>query len=480
MKLIFLGRIAQAIVAFAALRIITTLLTPDEMGRWAILMATISFFVLGFVNPVGMFINRRLHTWIENGTIRKYMQYYAGYLILLAMMASIALAILGGFHEVIPGMPIAWVITLVGISIVFSTLNQTFIPSLNLIGHRGWFVILTLATLLLGLLASVIFVTQLSAKAESWQFGQLVGQVIVAGVAWSIFFSMIKRTNATATTSSYLITRQKMTTIFAFSWPLSIAVLLTWVQTQSYRFMVQESIGLEELGMFAVGYGISASLIGIFESIVSTYFLPGFYKQTSSNNRQQQLAAWQDYAEAMLPALILTVAVIVSMAQELTDVLLDAKFHAASQYIIWGALAEMMRVFIATYALVAHAHMNTRALVIPNLIGAVAAPAFVFSFVPHMGGDGVGLALMLAGLLVLLASKYIFVRKFAIRTPWKSLVTALLVSLLLVLLLSTIHTVFEYDPSLYTSLAWLMASGVILLGLLFLFLRPHLRKGDLL
>src|SRR5580698_3094950 len=60
---IFVGRGAQFLLALATVRVGTTLLSPAEMGRVSLVVTTTGFFIFLLVNPVGMFINRRLHSW---------------------------------------------------------------------------------------------------------------------------------------------------------------------------------------------------------------------------------------------------------------------------------------------------------------------------------------------------------------------------------------------------------------------------------
>ena len=72
--------------------------------------------------------------------------------------------------------------------------------------------------------------------------------------------------------------------LFHFAWPVAISVGFNWLQTQGYRFLMADTLGLVDLGLFVVGYGISAGLIAAFESVLTTYFQPKFYKNVSRNN----------------------------------------------------------------------------------------------------------------------------------------------------------------------------------------------------
>ena len=124
---------------------------------------------------MGLFINRWPHVWVEHGRLHRYLMYYTTYLIISVLVAGL---IYGAafFYEFVPGMSTIWILGLVMGSMVFATLNQTFIPSLNLLDYRGWFVLLTLGSVSLALLMSVGFAYWWGETAQMWLAGQLLGQ----------------------------------------------------------------------------------------------------------------------------------------------------------------------------------------------------------------------------------------------------------------------------------------------------------------
>jgi len=474
---IFFGRVAQAILSLVMLRVMTSMLSPEEAGRWALLIAVISFFVLGFVNPVGMFINRRLHTWVEFGKIRYYMLYYVGYLVLGAILVSAVLYASSFLYTPVPGMSLLWMIALVVCSIVFATLNQTYTPSLNLLGYRGWFVALSIVTVIISLLASFSLVYWFTPRAELWQMGQLTGQAALAVVGGVLFFHFAeKHKKKNSDMKSLQLSMAKLMVLFGFAWPLVISVLLTWVQTQSYRFLVQDVIGLQALGLFVIGYGVSAALISSFESVISAYFIPIFYKRISSENEHEQAQAWSEYASVMLSSLLIIVGVMVAFSHEIALVLLDESFASAAQFIVWGALAELARVVVGVYALLAHAGMDTKKLIVPNMIAAISAPLFILMFVPSWGANGVGMALALAGGCAILSSHVLLSKSFNIMMPWKKLSLAGGLSLMFIGAGVFIHTVFGMSTAWGASLFRLGFVGASLLCVLYVLLRSDINR----
>ena len=185
-------------------------------------------------------------------------------------------------------------------SLFFNTINQTAIPSLNLLEYRGRFIVLTLVTILVGLASSFLLVKAFEPNAEFWLLGLLIGQTVISLIGVKMLFNKLH-----PEVSVDKPTQIHFKLLFAFAWPVAISVGLNWVQTQGYRFLIVDSLGLEALGLFVAGYGISAGLLAAFESVLTTYFQPRLYKRVNNNNIAEQTLAWNKYAAAILPSLIL-------------------------------------------------------------------------------------------------------------------------------------------------------------------------------
>lgn len=400
MLIIGLGRLIQFVILLATLRVATSILPPEEMGKISIVTGFISFFALFLLYPVGMFMNRRLLQWNQIGIAKKYFKYFFAYLFIVTLVSGCLLAILFGLSTRLDDLfSMKWLVFLVCGNLIFATINQVSIPGLNLIGSRGIFVILTILTYSLSLGFGVILSINFGGNAEYWLSGILIGQVVIGLVGLKLFFAKLK--NDGSKRSSY-ISLDKVKNLYRFAWPLSLAAGLSWIQSQSYRYQMEEFLGLEDLGLFFSGYIISIGLIAGFDSIISAYFLPIFYKKLTDPALSNM--AWRQYAHVAIPSLLITGFLIIATAPELAQLLLGAKYQAASQFIIFGAICEVSRVASGVYGLAAHAHMQTRKLLYPNLISAIATIFLVWFFMPIYGTQGIGIALILSSMIFLLLS----------------------------------------------------------------------------
>jgi O-antigen/teichoic acid export membrane protein len=404
------------------MRVATTILSPEEMGRVSLVLTTIAFFALFLVNPVGMFINRRLHAWQASGVARHNLIRYVNYLLLVALLSAIGSVLFYMIGVADFGINIGWLVFLVCGSLLFNTINQTAIPSLNLLGDSRSFVLLSTASIALSFVCATSLVQIMQPVAQYWLLGLLLGQTLLGMIGAMVLFTQLKKTGSIHLPPA--IHRQHLQVLFSFAWPVAIAAGLAWVQGQGYRYLMDGQLGLAQLGLFVAGYGISAGMIAGFEAVLTNYFQPRLYRDVSMDHPVGQAQAWQRYAAAVIPSLLMTVAFIVILAPELTHILLGEKFQTAADYVVWGALAEAARVLMGVYSLIAHVYMQTRWLILPNLIGAVLSIILCGLLIPIFGAAGAGMGLVLSGFVVVVTMHVLLVRRVSGGVPIRLILMA--------------------------------------------------------
>lgn len=454
------------------LRVATTLLSPEEMGKVSLALTTIAFFAMFLVNPVGMFINRRLHAWQANGSARAYLERYAGYLIGVALLAAISLPLFNLSGLVNFGMPIGWVVVLVCASLIFNTINQTSIPSLNMLGDTRRFVALSVATLAASFVCAVTLVETVQTSAQYWVLGLLLGQMLLAVVGTQMLFAKLGLQGAPITASPG-IRGLNLQVLFDFAWPVALAAGLGWVQLQGYRYIMESHLGMAQLGLFVAGYSISAGMIAGFESILTAYFQPRLYRDANKGPPEEQAQAWRRYASAVIPSLILTVALIVLLAPEFTRILLGERFQGAASFVVWGALAEAARVLAGVYSLIAHVYMRTRWLIVPTAVGAALSIVLCVLLIPPLGAQGAGIALALAGFVVVALLHILLAHRAGGSVPLHTLGQAALAAVALCAAALGMRALFNTaDWAVVISV--IVITGLVYLGLLYRLLRQHL------
>lgn len=380
MILTLAGRLLQFALMFVSLRLMTTYLPPIEMGKLSLITTGTTFFALFLINPVGMFINRRLHAWTESGRFQHYFHVFVLYVLGVAWAGGLLGAMIAAWKFAQFSIDPLWAGLLILGSLLFNTLHQTLIPSLNLLGRTRSFVVLTVGTLCVALGFSVIGVRVFGPTVEHWLIGALLAQALFSGMAYWFFFS-----NPTEPSNTTSVTSAKVKGLFRFSWPVALSVVLAWCHQQGYRFVLAELSGVEALGFFAVGYGVAAALMGALEMVLTTWFQPAFYKAVGSLDAQDQEQSWAHYAAKMLPLSVLGLSVLVASVDYLSPLMLGPQYQGVTSFIMLGALAEWGRIVLGVFTLEAHAKMQTMRLVAPNLLAAVVSNGLIVAAVPHFG-----------------------------------------------------------------------------------------------
>ncbi len=467
------GRAAQFILLLVTMRLATTYLSPVEMGRLSLITAVTAFVTLLLVNPVGMFINRRFHAWETLGRTRFYFKLHWLYLAAISVLIAGALVVLNNAHEFDFQLSTSWLLVLVCGSVLFNTINQTVIPSLNLLELRGLFVFLSLATIAAGLGIALMLVQGFGATAEFWLLGLLLGQIIFAVIGTQTFFGKLE-----PQVQADLPGKSHLRVLFDFAWPVAISVGFNWLQTQGYRFFVADSLGLEALGLFVAGYGISAGLMAAFESVLTTYFQPRFYKVVSNNQQDEQVRAWKKYASAILPSLVLVIFILIGLAPELTRFIVGSDYQSASQYVAWGVLAEGARVAAGVYSMSAHARMKTKLLLLPNLIGAVVCIGLIWAFTQRFGVHGVGFARALAGVAMVVAMHYLMVKVLEMKLPYCMLLKSIVMGLVLLLIATAGRWLLGGTQSLWAAGGLIIVTGMAYLTMFYWLIFSFLPRHD--
>ncbi len=469
---IVVGRIAQILLLVLTMRIATTLLAPAEMARVFLISSAVALYASLLLNPVGMFMNRRFHAWNTAGKVCYYYNYFWWYLLGISVIAAASLATLSIVSLLMFHTGLIWLVLLIFSSLLISTVNQVVIPGLNLLGHRTWFVYLTLATTAMSLVMAIFMVILAKPSAEYWIVGLLLGQLLIGFLGGKIFYNKINSPIRIVGTLSK-VNNNHIRLMWKFTWPILISAGLIWTQTQSYRFIMENSLGLAALGLFVAGYGISAAIIAGFESVFTTYFQPIFYKHVSGEDITEQGRAWSNYASAILPSLLLVGFFVVAAAPELTRLLLGGGYSLSSKFVVWGAIAELARVANSVYGMVAHARMKTKILLLPNAIGVVVSITMILWLMPVYGATGVGFALALAGIAVFIAT-YLATRTELVTTlPYRTLIQSVAVGVALVVVATSARQLMGSE-GIVAALMLLTLLSVIFLLAQYWILRPYL------
>jgi O-antigen/teichoic acid export membrane protein len=466
---IMLGRGLQAVTGVVAIRLLTSFLPPEEAGRCFILLSLSDFFALFLISPMGNYINRKTHEWHRNGTIQNNLHLYWLYLLGVALFAFFFLLLLESTVGLGIDITWLWLLALVAGGLLFNTANVTVTTILNMLGNRIWFVIFTLLTLWVGLGLSFFFTSKINTQAEYWLAGVILAQFLIFFLSYRYLTRSLNRSRNEPRPGLPSIPKfSTMLPPFHFAWPLAIVAGLSWVQSQSYRFVLGHFGGLEALGLFAVGYGIAASITIVFESIFDQYYFPIFYKEVSTADLEGRKTSWNRFAAYLFPGALVMTAFIIACAPYLIKLLVAPQFHEAGRFILWGGLAELTRLLARGFSMMAHAEMKTTWLIPASITGAIVALGGVLALAQWDPQGGTGIALTVAGFAMLLHLAIRLHKEVAFNLPWRRIFISIALSApLLVVLLVYVNPLIG-QPTYVQAIMVLVIAGSYLAAVQYL------------
>ena len=376
--IVLIGRVLQIGLSLVSVRMYTTFLSSSEVGNLYLINTFVNFFGLCLINPVGMYINRKLHKWTDDKTVLNYFFILNVYLVSLSLFSIAIVYLTNRFFGVAGSIDIKLLSLFIMLNIYFNTWNQTIVPSLNMLNHRKSFVAFTLLTLSIGLACSVAVVIAVKPSAVLWLSGQLLAQAIMTMVAF-LYFRKITAAVFDSGFTLRIVSRENFSYLLSFAFPLGVTTFFMWVQNQSYRMIVEKYLGLEFLGMIGLGLGVALSISAAVESLAQQVYYPVFYREINTTDPVKRSEAWDRMAQITIP-IYLSVALMVScLAPYLVKILVNEKFSQVWVFVIYGSWVEFCRVTTNILSSVAHSEMQTKSLIKAYFAGGLVASLGVYA-----------------------------------------------------------------------------------------------------
>lgn len=368
--LILLGRLVQFALMFLTVKVMTTLLGPEQYGLLSLYLAVNLLFGFVFVNPVGTYINRHLVLWKNEGSLFSKFKLFLPYWFGVAGVCVGALLLLRHLGVSFVDEP-TWALLLCSLLVLSSTLFNTLVPSLNLLGHDKPFVVLTVAGSLLILVLSSLAVSSQGGFAEHWLLGMVAAHFVIVLIGLYVYRRIGYHSEHPKTdTLQHLV----FESVIPYAWPVLLYTALIWSSFQGYRFVIEDTFSLLQLGLVVAGYSVAIQVLAATEQIANTWFLPRFYAQCDAQSQAVQSNAAAEYLCAFtLPILLAAVAVLTGV-DLLIKAMLGPAFQSTQQYLIIGVVIEVFRIVANAAGLRFHQTHQTKKLIGP----AFAALVFIF------------------------------------------------------------------------------------------------------
>jgi O-antigen/teichoic acid export membrane protein len=461
MAAIFLGRAGVALAQIIIVRISTELLSPAQLGGISQLGSLAWFFCIVFTVPVGMYITRGFLEWNDAGILRDYLRRYLVYILVATFVAAILSGSIQMRWQLISGFSAVSVVLLISIYMFSSPVSALGTTGLNLVNQRIQFAFFSNVPVWIALGISPVLFRRYSDPAF-WIFGQYIGLSIACLSCWALW-----RYLRTSISVSELTPRKVMPfnffSIFHFSWPVMIASVMWWMQSQSYKFVLDRIHGIDNVGLFTVGYSMVIVPIGIYEGLFGQFYQPFFFRELKGQNMQGVANAWNNYARAYLPGLAVFGVYVAAGAPFLARVLLGEAFRNVAIHVaLLGVIIEIMR---AAGGMISHlgvAKVDNRITILPTVVGALLAPTGVYFLGRFEPIIGTVVGLFIAGFVVIVIIIITSRRALPIVWPVRRIVTGFLLSVPLAVGLHIASQLIP-EPGTVVSLFVLVIGGAYVL-----------------
>ena len=422
----------QIVAQIMSIRIATSLMTPSNLGTVNQIISISSLFCSALIAPVSLYIGRGFVEWCESGVLTKYLLQFMKYVFLVTIFSVSVAWILQVRFQLVGEVSPLWVILLVGVYVLAYSIHEMGVSGLNLLGHRVEFVTFSNLATWAGLgCASILFLVFL--QPVYWILGRYLG----IAIACSSLFVLLKylrnmpRVPVVGKRENAVLFKRSL--IVHFAWPQMITLVLWWIQSQSYRFILDRLTGLANVGLFTVGYGVCAMPMKAFETLFNQFYSPTYYRNLKMQDINGRARAWNDYSSAYIPAIILVGTFLIGSGPFLAKILLGEKFQSVSEFLIWPALTETMRAIGSTLHFMGIAKVDMKIMIFPVAVGAIMVPFGIYLFAPIHPLYGTAIAMFLASVGVLLVVILTSYRKLPIHWPLQRILWAGLLGLPMVI-----------------------------------------------
>lgn len=443
------GKLVQVTIGFVTLRLVTELLSEEEVGIYYTLQALLMLLAFTFFNPIGQFYGRHLVHWKEKDNIKNATAIFIMLRLValpVALLFSVLVYYIFDYYKYF-----SLVIYLGFITIsLFAMLHGVLLSAANVLIGRVAFTIYASATVVCGLIASLSLV-QFNKTAISWMLGLFIIQVL-----FSVFlYSEITKGNSLSLRKiKESINLEYIYKVMTFIAPVTAALFLQWGQSTSFRLVVENLYSVEILAYIAVGMALSGAIFSALESLSTQFYMPIYLKKITNNSRQERTAAWNQIASIMVPIYVAVAIYIIAFAPLLARLLVAEKYHEAYVYTMIGAIVELLRATTNLVYLVSQSEVKTTNTVIPYIFGFSLMIVCLYTIDISNGFWKVPVILATSYLVTLVMMTISMKNLLSIELNWSLIVKSVLMTLPLFLVYF-----LEVEPTLFESIALLALGG---------------------
>lgn len=460
-----IGKILQVVIALASIRILTEILSTEEVGNYYLLLTLLTLFNFALLNPLGQYYGRHLIQWEHSKNLlnaTNVLLFLRVSAIVFALFISFVVFEFFGYEKYYT---LGEFLLFIFVSLIAGT-HGVLLNAVNALGDRIKFTIYVVATLLVGLLLSLFIVYFIDKSGMSWLYGLAMAQLLFS---FGLYKFVVKNNDISLQRVKSAFQKEYIKKIAIFIIPVTITLFLQWGQNQSYRFIIEAKYSLETLAFIGVGLAVASSIFSAVESLATQFYNPIYLRKISHATKKDRTKAWNELASYMIPVYIVLGIFVISLAPYLTNLLVSEKFYDAYIYAMFGAMIEFFRVITNLVYMVSQSEVKTNTTILPYTIGFLFTLATLYMF-------DMSEALWMIPLCISLAYFVIFLFLFiSMRKLLKISINMInIVKTLILVLPLLIIFLFTNDKTMIQTLLFILSSGIYFLILIYLIVQKQI------
>ncbi len=359
-----------------SIKILTTLLSEEEVGNYYLLLTILTLFNFAFLNPIGQYYGRHLIQWEHSKNLLN----ATNVLLFLRVSAIVfSLFVAFGVYKVFgydKYYDLSDFLLFIFISLVAGT-HGVLVAAVNSLGDRVKFTIYMVSTLVVGLILSLSIVNFIDKSGMGWLYGLAITQLIFS---IGLYKFVVKNNDFSLQRVKVAFQKDYMKKIAIFIIPVTITLFLQWGQNQSYRFIIEAKYSLEALAFIGVGLAVSAAIFSAVESLATQFYHPIYLRKITYTSKKDRAKVWNELASYMIPIYLILAFYVMILSPYLTKLLVSSKFYEAYIYAMFGAMIEFFRVITNLVYNVSQSEVKTNTTILPYTIAFILTISSLYFF----------------------------------------------------------------------------------------------------
>lgn len=122
---------------------------------------------------------------------------------------------------------------------------------------------------------------------------------------------------------------------------MSLSAIFHTIVSFALRSFIQDSGGIEQVGLFQAGFVIMSSYVGLITNAIATDYYPRLAAVNKEDNKCREIVCQQGEIASLILAPMLTICIV--FMPFMVNLLYSGSFSAANDYILWACLGMMLR-----------------------------------------------------------------------------------------------------------------------------------------